>query len=425
LILTSTRNLVGRSGAENIHQHAEILIPLLRKGILKWLQRGNSTLNVENQQQKPQEEQSDSWVTLELSEAVSKLVFSASVEALFGALFFERHSFDYLYQAFFEFERCFELAASPIPHFLQPKFKKARKKLLDALTKSYLSGDFVGSTIGDLIQVSGMPPHAVPNMLLAVLWASQANTVPTAFWTIGFILLPENKIKYLNTIREILDAGNSNNTHSLAEIACDSRSLLIKCCMESLRLRSASTDVRIAAKDLILRNSDRAGSEKNEDLLIEKGTMVMICPCISHLDPRLYDDQPEVFNPLRQGAALPLPSTLTKSSCDSDSILNRELHGTAAGVGGLAGLAFGGGKFRCPGRSFAEMELGLVVGLVLDELEMELVKAVEKKKEGKSGGGVSPGDPHGLLPKPDVRRLVGIKVPEGPCWVRIRHRKRR
>jgi 24-hydroxycholesterol 7alpha-hydroxylase len=419
LILTTTRNLVGRKGAENIHQHAATLMPLLRKGILQWLETDDSNYNVEKQQQQPS---SIPWVKLELSEAIVKLVFSASVEALFGPTFLQRHGIEYLYQAFFEFEGCFELAASPIPHFFQPKFKNARRKLLQAITQSYLSGDFLDnnhhSVVGDLIQVSNMPPHAVPNMLLAVLWASQANTVPTAFWTLGFLLLPKNKSSYLKDIRaSINNENNDSNESKLLDLACDSSSLLIKCCMEALRLRSASTDVRIAAKDFIL----------NSDMLIEKGTMVMICPWITHLDPRLYEDQPEVFNPYRQGAALP-----TLGTSDTHTV-NRDLHGVAAGVGGLAGLAFGGGKFRCPGRSFAEMELGLVVGMILDELEIELNEREKEKGsdkengvgiDGAAGSAASPGDPHGLLPAPDVRRLVGIKVPDGPCWVRVRQRRR-
>ena len=32
-----------------------------------------------------------------------------------------------------------------------------------------------------------------PNMLLAILWASQANTVPATFWSLAMLLLPENK----------------------------------------------------------------------------------------------------------------------------------------------------------------------------------------------------------------------------------------
>ncbi|GFH30937.1 uncharacterized protein HaLaN_29875, partial [Haematococcus lacustris] len=46
--------------------------------------------------------------------------------------------------------------------------------------------------------------------------------------------------------------------------------------------------------------------------------------------------------------------------------------GTAV-VPSLAGLAFGGGPYRCPGRFFAEMEVALVAQLVLAHCPMELL----------------------------------------------------
>lgn len=325
--------------------------------------------------------------------------------------------------------------------------------------ESYSNGDFSGTTVGDLITSSEMPARSVPNMLLAVLWASQANTVPTAFWTVGFLLLPENKI-YFNDLRNAILLRDPNQTtqeiessepcdnisHSgcddflssdqlnrLISLACDPTSLLTRCCMESLRLRSSSTDVRIAATDILLPCSTKQqldsdpsldpGITTNEappsplestdillnstSVLIKKGTMVMICPWISHIDPRLYEN-PMAFDPGREGAALPS---------------GKGMHSSAAGVGGIAGVAFGGGKFRCPGRSFAEMELGVTVGLILAGLEVEIGRKEENERRGESTLKAAPGDPHGLLPLPDVTKLVGIKVPKGPCWVKVRRRR--
>ena len=308
--------------------------------------------------------------------------------------------------------------------------------------------------IYDLITASEMPLDSVPNMLLAVLWASQANTVPTAMWTVGFLLLPENR-KYLDSIRSSI-LGDSKNAKTpkiegavlsgkqlerLVEMACDADSLLTRCCMEALRLRSASTDVRIAATDIVIpvNNSNDEhngngndgggdGGEENEisaassdgkmntssAVFITKGTMVMICPYLSHTDPRLYEN-PGAFDPGRVGASLP-------------GAQNRNVHSAAAGVGGLAGLAFGGGKFRCPGRAFAEMELGVTAGLILAGLDVKLdINNTNWRSDGDGDGGVdvqgSAGDPKGLLPPPDITKLVGIKVPAGPCWVKVRRRR--
>ena len=39
-----------------------------------------------------------------------------------------------------------------------------------------------------------------------------------------------------------------------------------------------------------------------------------------------------------------------------------------------------------------------------------------------AAAGGAPGDPAGLLPPPNLRKLVGIKVPAGPCWVQFERR---
>lgn len=91
---------------------------------------------------------------LELSGTVQRLVFHSSVALLFGPRFLGlpdgaaqpeqaaggghgkskgTQRADRLRQDFFAFEAGFELAASPVPHLLQPRFLAARRRLLAAL----------------------------------------------------------------------------------------------------------------------------------------------------------------------------------------------------------------------------------------------------------------------------------------------------
>lgn len=37
-----------------------------------------------------------------------------------------------------------------------------------------------------------MDASLAPHVMLAVMWAALANTVPAAFWSVAFLLLPEN-----------------------------------------------------------------------------------------------------------------------------------------------------------------------------------------------------------------------------------------
>jgi hypothetical protein len=114
-------------------------------------------------------------VEVELYSSVKTVLFSAAVTCLFGPAFVHRHGAPTLQAAFTILDDGFELAASPVPHWLQPKFTAARHRLLGMLHHSFEAGDFRGTVVESLIEGCGLPGHVVPNMLLAVLWASQVR----------------------------------------------------------------------------------------------------------------------------------------------------------------------------------------------------------------------------------------------------------
>ena len=57
---------------------------------------------------------------------------------------------------------------------------------------SHKAGHFEGTLIGGLIQDCNMGDSLAPHVMLAVMWAALANTVPAAFWVVAFLLQPEN-----------------------------------------------------------------------------------------------------------------------------------------------------------------------------------------------------------------------------------------
>jgi len=63
---------------------------------------------------------------------VKQLLFDSVAALLFGEAFLAAHGSRKLRAAFFNFEEAFELAASPMPHVLQPRFCRARTALLAA-----------------------------------------------------------------------------------------------------------------------------------------------------------------------------------------------------------------------------------------------------------------------------------------------------
>lgn len=89
---------------------------------------------------------------------------------------------------------------------------------------------------------------------------------------------------------------------------------------------------------------------------------------------------------------------------------------------------------RCPGRYFAEAELALIASLLLLLFDWRLLPRSGAEGRGcaqRGQGGAAaaaaaaagaPGDPAGRLPPPNLRKLVGIKVPAEPCWVQYERR---
>ena len=109
-------------------------------------------------------------------------------------------------------------------------------------------------------------------MLLAILWASQANTVPATFWSLAMLLLPENKGHAAAILSELKEEVRKESAASPAtatattkqqqvqasvsraafRLATDRKSAVSRCVAEAIRLRVHSIDLRIAAADISL-----------------------------------------------------------------------------------------------------------------------------------------------------------------------------
>ncbi len=88
---------------------------------------------------------------MDLYLSIRRLVFGAGVETLFGPKAFEFESETDLEETFYAFECGFELAASPVPHALQPVFCQAREGLLKWLADGSQRDGFQESTAGQLL----------------------------------------------------------------------------------------------------------------------------------------------------------------------------------------------------------------------------------------------------------------------------------
>jgi cytochrome P450 len=393
------------------------------------------------------------------------LVFRAAGGALFGEPFFARHGADRLLSLFLDFEGAFERAASPVPHLLLPRFVKARSALLAALAESLEAGDLQGTVAGDLASRSGVRIGLQPNLLLSVMWASQANSMPAFFWALALLLCPENAA-WLERVREsarVEEQGEGEGEAASEEAAAIDAALdpsgpAQRVANEAIRARAHSIAIRLVPprgggfdvpvdEEQELEEKGRAGHKRGGTppalpspslRRAPPGCVLAVCPFETHSDPRFFSPKPEAFDPLR-------PPT-----------------GALPGGGGV-GMGFGGGFWRCPGRLFAGMELGLLLTMAVTRMELRLVDGAEGKGEEEEakapphatsllrgweraavallgarramfGLGVGLDDYRTAcpaasftppLPAPDLSRLVGFKVPSGACVVTAAARRRR
>lgn len=134
--------------------------------------------------------------------------------------------------------------------------------------------------------------------------------------------------------------------------------------------------MRLRAPGMITRKVTQPITVKGYE--IPAGHMLMLSPYWSHRNSDYFPDA-ENFKPDRW------------TSCD----INKGQY--------LPGfVAFGGGRYQCPGRWFAMMEMHLYIAMVLKILDITIL------------------DP---VPEPSPLHLVGSQQPVKPCHIKITKRK--
>uniref|UniRef100_A0A8C0F3B2 Lanosterol 14-alpha demethylase n=1 Tax=Bubo bubo TaxID=30461 RepID=A0A8C0F3B2_BUBBB len=186
--------------------------------------------------------------------------------------------------------------------------------------------------------------HLAPNYGLLMLWASQANAVPIAFWTLAFILsYPSIYKKIMEDLASVFGKAGKDNIEVSEE---DLKKLpFIKwCTLEAIRLRSPGAITKKVVNPIRIQN-----------FTVPAGDMLMLSPYWLHRNPKYFPD-PEMFKPDRWKEA----------NLEKNAFLD-------------SFVAFGGGKHQCPGRWFAIMEIQLFVVLFLHKYEFVLLDAVPKE----------------------------------------------
>ncbi|NXK88409.1 CP8B1 hydroxylase, partial [Formicarius rufipectus] len=318
------------------------------------------------------------WQEENLFHYCYNIVFRAGYLALYGS---ERHrgagdkekaeEQDRVHsnQLFHEFRKYDRLFPRLVYALLPPKDKKEAERLKRLFwsvlsVKKVWQKDNISGWISEqdqLLAENGVPEYMRDRFMFMLLWASQGNTGPTAFWLLLYLLKHPEAMKAVRdevdkVLREngqAVKAGSPPVT--ISRDMLNQTPLLDSALEETLRLVAAPVLVRAVLEDISLRTS--SGTEYT----LRKGDRVALFPHLSvQMNPEIHDE-PHRFKYDR---------FVNADGTKKDFYRNgKKLK--------YVNMPWGAGVSTCPGRFFASAEMKLFVFLMLSHYELELVREDE------------------------------------------------
>lgn len=303
----------------------------------------------------------------DLLELVSRSVFEAGVVAMFGRGPVDKS----LHDTFVRYDRYFAKLVAGVPPRLLGTAGRDRDAMVELLRPPWPEASaFIEERRALLARY--VDDVEAARVRLSMLWASQANTIPAAFWAVAYLV--ENPTACA-AIRAEVDEAVRDPDGGRPQPRLDAAIL------EVLRLCAGGTTIRAVIEPLTL---ELHGGHR---CALRPGDNVAVFPFLSHRDPQIFAD-PEVFQAER---FLSTERGARQFKKDGQRL-------------GFALMPFGGGETMCPGRFLAQSEMKGLVTLLLARYELELV-------------------PGQRLPSFDLSRSgLGILPPAGSLRVRLRPR---
>ncbi|KAL2092838.1 hypothetical protein ACEWY4_012636 [Coilia grayii] len=288
------------------------------------------------------------------------LMFQASVLTLYGT-HNRTHSpgvLEELRRKFSQFDARFPLLVGGMPIWLLARTNALRGELIrhfDPRSMQQWDGpsDFIRTRV-QLLNEYPLTDVEKGAHHFAILWASVGNTIPAAFWVIYHLLAyPEAFAAVKSEIQEVLgikgEGLSLNDDLTLTPEDLDRMIYLESAVCESLRLSSASMNVRVCQEDFEMR------LDSQRSVHLRKDDIIALYPQSMHMDPDIYP-QPEVYKFDRFVLGSARRSEFFKRG--------QRLHYFL--------MPFGSGGSKCPGRFFALVELKQLVCVLLLYCRLEL-----------------------------------------------------
>lgn len=263
---------------------------------------------------------------------------------------------------FKEFDKIFPALVAGLPIHVFKSAYSARENLAKTMHAEKLSKR---ENISDLISMrmilndslSTFNDVSKSRTHVALLWASQANTLPATFWSLFYLIRSPDAMRAAREEIQKIFSGpqglevNENESVTLSREQLDNMPVLDSIIKEAMRLSSASMNVRIAKEDFLLH------LDNQEAYRIRKDDVIAMYPPMLHFDPEIYEDPYE----FKYDRFLEDNGQEKTTFCRRGRKL-RYFY-----------MPFGSGVTKCPGRFFAIYEIKQFLTLMLLYFDMELL----------------------------------------------------
>ncbi|XP_039998814.1 5-beta-cholestane-3-alpha,7-alpha-diol 12-alpha-hydroxylase-like [Xiphias gladius] len=236
----------------------------------------------------------------------------------------------------------------------------------------------------------GMKESMINKYMFVLLWASQGNTGPSAFWLLLFLMKhPEAMTAVREEVNKVLKESGQEVRRggplvNLTREMLMRTPILDSAIEETLRLTAAPLLTRAVVQDMTLKMAD------GREYFIRQGDRMAMFPYTAvHIDPEIHPD-PHSFKYDR--------------FLNPDGSKKTDFYKAGKKVK-YYNMPWGAGVSMCPGRFFATNELKQFAFLMLVYFEFELQNPDEK------------------IPEIDIRRWgFGSMQPDRDVWFRYRVR---
>lgn len=319
----------------------------------------------------------DGWSHTELFELVARCVFQAGTTALFG----EGAGDEPSRRRFMAFDAQFARLVAGVPLRLLGTARQDRQRLIEQLSTPWPAASAFIQERHALLR-DYIDDVEIARVHLSMLWASQANTIPAAFWAVALLLEQPQAVA---AVQAEIDGLVERDDHGAARFETGTlrkMRVLDSVIFESLRLCSGANTIRTVLEPVTLTVAS------GQRFTLRRGDYVCMFPYLSHRDPEVFEE-PEQFR-------------FDRFYCARGS---KQFHKQGERLG-FALMPFGGGETMCPGRFLALAEIKMLVTMLLVDYRVERLAGQARPSFDFSRSG------------------LGILPPVEPLMVRLRPRGR-